>query len=300
MNSRGARNTIAVILVAIGIIALLQYPFGGSKSEAYAHTLQPSDAMREIRIESDSLALDVNFITSGSDAVRVEGKAGPKVIEQIESAKVENGVLKLRFKEKWRWGFFNFSGWNTKQVITISLTAETMESLESVTVNSDSGSVRVNGDLPPKAVITADSGSIRMGSLQGGDLTVKADSGSIQLDSFEGSSLSVTSDSGSIQAGKVHAKLKAVSDSGSVKIDRLTGVSEIKTDSGSIRIVKDDETGAVVTSDSGSVRITVPASFSGAYDLKSDSGSIHNPDPVGTSGQLIKVRTDSGSIRIIQ
>jgi len=300
--TRRARNTIAIILVAIGVMALFQNQYGGSKSEAYAHSLQLDNHMREICIVSDSLAVEVNFIThtGGSNSIRVEGKARPGIIEQIETARVENGTLNLRFKEKWRWGLFNFSGWNEKQVITVSLTDDAMKALESFKVVSDSGSVRVNGAAALEHVIESDSGSIRLGELQGGNLKVKSDSGSIKLDRYEGSSLSITSDSGSIHAGTVRATLKATSDSGSITIDRLTGASELKSDSGSIRIVKDDDTGANVSNDSGSVRITVPASYSGSYDLKSDSGSIRNPDPIGTSGELIKVRTDSGSIRIVK
>jgi len=302
MNTRGTRNTIAIILVVIGVIALFQIQFGGTKSQTYAHSLQIDERLRELRITSDSLAIEVNFVTQsgGSNSVRVEGKARPEIIELIETASVENGTLNLRFKEKkWRWGLFNFSGWNEKQVITVSLTDDAMASLESFRVASDSGSVRVNGAAAQEHAIESDSGSIRLGELRGGHLTVKSDSGSIKLERYEGSSLSIASDSGSIHAGTVRAKLKATSDSGSITVDRLTGASELKSDSGSIRIVKEDETGATISNDSGSVRVTVPTSYSGSYDLKSDSGSIRNPDPVGTSGELIKVRTDSGSIRIM-
>jgi DUF4097 and DUF4098 domain-containing protein YvlB len=301
MNSRWARNTVAVILVAIGIIALFQNQFG-VKSKAYAHTLRLDDHMREISIVSDSLALEVHFIADGegSNSIQVEGRAKPEVINLIKAAQVENGKLNLRFKEKWRWGLFNFSGWNEKQVITVSLTDEAMQSLELLKVTNDSGSVMVDGAEALESVIQSDSGSIRLGAMQGDTLTVKSDSGSIKLDSYAGSSLSIASDSGSIHTGTVRADLKASTDSGSITIGQLTGASEVKSDSGSIRIVKDDETGADISNDSGSVRITIPASYSGSYDLKSDSGSIRHPDPVGTSGELIKVRTDSGSIRIVQ
>ncbi len=302
MNSRWARNTIAIILVAIGILALIQNQSGSNKSKAYDHTLRLDDHMQEISIVSDSLALEVHFVVdgNGSNAIRVEGKARPGVIESIQAAQVTNGKLNLHFKEKWRWSLFSFSGWNEKQVITVSMTEEAMQSLGLLKVTSDSGSVKVDGAAALESIIESDSGSIRLGALQGDALSVKSDSGSIKLDSYEGTSLSIRSDSGSIHTRTVRAELKASSDSGSITIDQLTGASEVKSDSGSIRIVKVDETGAVVSNDSGSVRITIPASYSGSYDLKSDSGSIRNPDPVGTSGELIKVRTDSGSIRIVQ
>ena len=302
MNSRWARNAIAIILVAIGILALFQNQSDGMKSKAYDHTIRLDDHMQEIAIVSNSLALEVHFVADGNanNSIRIEGKARSEVIDSIKTAKVENGKLNLPFKEKWRWSLFSFSGWNEKQVITVSMTDEAMQSLGLLKVTSDSGSVMVDGAAAVESVIESDSGSIRLGDLQGEALAVKSDSGSIKLGSFIGTDLSIRSDSGSIHTGTVRATLKASSDSGSITIDQLTGASEVKSDSGSIRIVKDDETGAVVSNDSGSVRITIPASYSGSYDLKSDSGSIRNPDPVGTSGELIKVRTDSGSIRIVQ
>lgn len=288
--------------MAIGVIALFQYQFGGVKSKEYAHTLKLDNNMHELSIATDSLGLEVDFIpsTDGSNSIHIEGKAKPEVIDQIKNARVENGKLNLRLKEKWHFNFFDFSGWNDKQVVTVTLTDEAMKSLESLKLNSDSGSVRVNGAKAANSSIEADSGSIKVGSFEGGTLSLKSDSGSIKLDSFTGSSLALQSDSGSIHAGTVLAEVKVSSDSGSITIDHLTGKIVAKSDSGSIRIVKDDGTGADVKSDSGSVRIGVPASYSGSYDLKSDSGSIHHPDPVGTSGELIKVRTDSGSIRINQ
>jgi hypothetical protein len=300
--NRKTRNTVGVILVVLGAIALLQYTVGDEKSEAYAHTVPLGDQVREIRIDSNSLALDINFVASadGDNTVRIEGQAAPEIAGRIKSAEVENGVLHLQFKESWRWrfGLFNLHKWNEKQTVTVSLTDEAMASLESFKVNADSGSVMVNGAAVRESVIETDSGSIRIGSLRGDAATVKSDSGAIRLERFEGGSLSLRSDSGSIHAGAVTASLNARSDSGSITIDHLNGVGEIESNSGPVRVVKDDDSGMDVSSDSGSVRITVPASYSGSYDLKTDSGSIHHPDPVGTSGETIKVRTDSGNIRI--
>lgn len=300
--SRWARTIVGIILVAVGIFALVKYAFGYEWREAYEHTVPLGDQVREIRIENDNLALDIDFAASEDNVVRIEGKAAPGIVKQIRSAEVENGVLHLRFKDqgRWGWSFFPDFRWGEKQSITISLTEEALESFETFKVSSDAGSVRVDGAKAHDIVIGSDSGSIRLGSLQGGTLTVKSDAGAIRLDSYEGKSLALRSESGSIHADSIHAGVTAVSDSGSITINHLKGASNIETDSGPIRIVKGDEMGAVVSSDSGSVRITVPASYSGSYDLKSDSGLIRYPDAVGTSGEVIKVRTESGSIRIEQ
>ena len=302
--NRGTRIAAGAILVAIGIAALLNYTVRDEKVTSYTHTIPLGEPLREIRIDSDELAVDVTFVASasGEGAVRIGGKAASGIVERLQSVRVENGVLHLQFKEPWRWrlNFFDFGALNEKQTVTVEMTDEALAALESFKASSDSGSLHINGAAARESNIVSDSGAIRIDSLRGEDVTVKSDSGSIRLERFEGGSLSLRSDSGSIHAGTVIASLKAVSDSGSITIDHLTGTGEFRSDSDSIRVVKDDDTGLVATSDSGSVRIKVPDSFNGTYDLSSDSGSIRHPDPAGTSGEVIKVRTDSGSIRIEQ
>ncbi|GLX69697.1 DUF4097 family beta strand repeat-containing protein [Paenibacillus glycanilyticus] len=302
MKRRWARNTIGVILVAIGIMALLQYQFGGAKSKEYDYTLKLEDQLQELSIINNSLGLDINFVpsTDGSNSIRFEGKAKQEIIDQIKSARVQNGQLNIRLKDKWHFTFFDFSGWNDKQLVTVTLTEEAMRSLDTFKLISDSGSIKVNGAKAANGVVASDSGSVKLDSFEGSTLSLKSDSGSIKLDSFTGNSLSIHSDSGSIHAGTVAAELNATSDSGSITVDHLSGKAVVRSDSGSIRIVKDDTTGADVNSDSGSVKIQIPVTYSGMYDLDSDSGSIHKPDQQGTSGEIIKVRTDSGSIRISQ
>ena len=300
--NRMARTIVGVILVAVGAIALLQYSTFG-KHEFYDHAVRLDDPVREIRIDSDSLALDIRFVSSADEnIVRIEGKAGTEVVKRIRSARAEGGVLRLQFKDRRWWSFnlFDFNRLNEKQTVTVSLTDEAMAALESFRVNVDSGSVRIHDAAVREGVVESDSGSIRIGRMQSDALTVKSDAGSIRLDRFEGGKLSLRSDSGSIHADAVSAGLNVVSGAGSIMINHLNGYGEIRTDSGSVRIVKDDDTGLDVSTDSGSVRITVPASYRGSYDLDSDSGAIRHPDPVGASGEVIKVRTDSGSIRIEQ
>ena len=302
--NRSARITAGIILVVIGIAALLHYTIGKGKSEYYEHTVPLGDEVREIRIDGGNLDLNVRFMTiaSGDNAVRIEGKASSRIANRIQSATIENGVLHLQFNESWRWqwGFSILQGMSGKQTITIELTDEAMQALGAFRASVESGSLHVNGAAARESVITSDSGSIRIDTLRSDIATVQTDSGSIRLERFEGGKLSLRSDSGSIRAETVSASLNAASDSGSIRIGHLAGYGAVKTDSGSVHIVKDDGSGLDITSDSGSVRITVPAAFSGIYDLRSNSGAISHPDRSGTSGEVIRVRTDSGSIQIEQ
>ncbi|WP_244226688.1 DUF4097 family beta strand repeat-containing protein [Paenibacillus protaetiae] len=142
------RWVVGVILVLIGVVALLQNQFGGTKSKEYDHTLRFDGNLQELAVATDSLGLQVDFVksTDGSNSIHLAGKAKQEIIDQINAAKVENGRLNLRLKEKWHFGLFDFSGFNDKQIMTVSLTDEAMQSLETLKLVSDSGSVRVAGE----------------------------------------------------------------------------------------------------------------------------------------------------------
>ena len=302
--NRGLRITAGVILVAVGVAALMFYAFGGKKYESLNHMMPLGNQVREIRVDGGSGSIEIRFVESGdgNNTVRIDGEASPAVAKRIGSAEVRDGVLHLDFREDRRfdWFFHGVRGWNEEMSITFSLTDDAMAALDAFRAGADSGMLTVDGVAARESVFESDSGSIRIDNLTGGAATVKSDSGSIRLGRFEGGSLTLQSDSGSIMAETVRAGLKAESDTGSIRINRLTGAGEIRTDSGSIRVVKADDTGLDAVSDSGSVHITVPASYGGGYDLASDTGSIRHPEPAGASNEVIRVRTDSGSILIEQ
>lgn len=299
------RKFVGFILVMVGILVFVQYQFGGSrKSVDYDRTWTfDNKELQELKIATDSMGLDVKFVksTDGSNSVRIVGRAKEDIVDTIKSTELEGGELDIDLNGKWHIGFPSFSDFKSShQAITVTLTDEAARALETLNISGDSSSLSVTGASALNGSIKSDSGSIRLENYEGKALSVKSDSGSIKLNDYQGDTLSLKSDSGSIRAENVRAEVKAASDSGSITIGRLNGTAELSSDSGHIELVKEDSTGANVKSDSGSVRIEVPASYGGTYDLKSDSGSIREPDQHGTSSEVIKVRTDSGSIRVEQ
>lgn len=298
------RRFIGVVIVLIGVVALFQYQFGGNggKSVEYDQTWNfEASELHELIIDSDSMGLDVKFVKSTDDtnSVRIAGQAKEDIVDKVKRTDLEDGQLNIDLNGKWHIGFFNFSDFRSSdQTVTVTLTDEAVKALETLNLSSDSGSLKVADAVAVNGSVHSDSGSIKIEGYQGDALSVKSDSGSIKVDDLEGSTLSLRADSGSIRLANARAALTASSDSGSITIEHLSGKADVQSDSGSIRLDKDDDTGADVESDSGSVKITVPASYGGTYDLKSDSGSIHEPDQRGTSSEVIKVRTDSGSIRV--
>ncbi|MBD3920428.1 DUF4097 family beta strand repeat protein [Paenibacillus sp. PR3] len=299
------RKFVGFILVMVGILVFVQYQFGGSrKSEDYDRTWTfDNKEMHELKIATDSMGLDVKFVksTDGSNSVRIAGRAKEDIVDKIKSTELEGGQLDIDLNGKWHIGFPSFSDFrSSNQIVTVTLTDEAAKALETLNISGDSSSLSVTGASALNGSIKSDSGSIRLENYEGKALSVRSDSGSIKLNDYQGDTLSMKSDSGSIRAENVRSEVKASSDSGSITIERLQGTAELSSDSGHIELVKEDSTGANVKSDSGSVRIEVPVSYGGTYDLKSDSGSIRKPDQHGTSSEVIKVRTDSGSIRVEQ
>lgn len=292
--------TIAIGLILIGLGGAAYYKFHFSDPlTAHSQTWTFGEGeLRTLEIDGDAKSLDVRFVESadGSNTVTLNGEEEKEVIDRLSDVTVQDGKLKLDLDAKGRWFNLDFDFASHKQTIVVALSG--VGKLDQVTVKSDSGSVTVDGPQAQKVELRSDSGSLRASNIDAGTVELKADSGSVKLSAVQAEQLKVKTDSGSIQADGVTADATTSSDSGSVRIASLTGSASIKTDSGSVRLSKTDTSSADVSTDSGSVRVEVPAAFAGRYDLRSDSGSIHSPDSPGRTNDTIKVRTDSGSIRV--
>ncbi|MFD2331315.1 DUF4097 domain-containing protein [Cohnella sp. GCM10020058] len=292
--------TIAIGLVLIGLGGAAYYKFHFAEpltAHSQAWTFDEG-ALRALEIDGEAKSLDVRFVasTDGKNSVSLNGEEEQEVIDRLSDATVQDGKLKLDLNAKNRWFNLNFDFGSHKQTIVVALSGTGR--LDDVTIKSDAGSVVVDGPQAQQVVIRSDSGSLRISNIAASSIDLKSDSGSVKLSAVQAEQLKVKTDSGSIQADSVKADATVSSDSGSVKIASLTGSVSIKTDSGSVRLSKTDTASADVSSDSGSVRVELPAAFAGHYDLRSDSGSIHAPESPGQTADTIKVRTDSGSIRV--
>ncbi|MDG0811687.1 DUF4097 family beta strand repeat-containing protein [Cohnella rhizosphaerae] len=292
--------TIAIGLILIGLGGAAYYKFHFSDPlTAHSQTWTFGEGeLRTLEIGGEAKSLDVRFVESadGKNTVTLDGEEEKEVINRLSDVTVQDGKLKLDLDAKNKWFSLNFDFSSHKQTIVVALSGS--GKLDEVTVRSDSGSVTVDGTQAQMVEIRSDSGSLRASNIEAGTVDLKSDSGSVKLSAVQAEQLKVKTDSGSIQADGVTADTTASSDSGSVRFAALKGPAAIKTDSGSVRLFKTDTSSADVSTDSGSVRVEVPADFAGHYDLRSDSGSIRSPDSPGRTNDTIKVRTDSGSIRV--
>lgn len=277
---------IGVILIAIGLYGIW---FGGwnfgKKLTTYEHkwTLE-SREVTSLSVLSD-YRVEMKFKKSddGRNTIYVEGKAPERTIRELKAANPEQGELVIDLRQKgssfWKpWNFITNFG-STKQSVVVSLADE--ETLESLRANSDSGSF----ELKDAAVNTID---------------ITLDSGSLELDNVMADRLKANLDSGSFKGEHITANIEAEVDSGSVRLKHVSGKVKVSADSGSVKIYKDDNSVTDIDADSGSVYVEVPSSFAGLYDLRADSGSIKAPESKRQTTDVVKVRADSGSIRIEQ
>ncbi len=281
MMKRRLYTAFGLILIAIGCAALF-YLYSGTTSEDYRHEwkLGPGE-LRELAIRSRSQGLNVEFEAAGqgADSIVMEGKAEPETVKRLSEAQIRDGRLELDLDPRESFRFFDWGSWNERHHVTVRLSDP--ETLEKLQLRADSGSIRLTGASAGSAELSTDSGSIRIQNYKGGRLVLK-------------------SDSGSVEAERIEAELAVSSDSGSIRVQQLTGESTLSSDSGSIQLRKADTSSAEIHSDSGSVKVYLPAAFDGFYELQSDTGSIRAPEQKGISPEVIKVKTDTGSIRIEQ
>ena len=153
-----------------------------------------------------------------------------------------------------------------------------------VDVNNDSGSLTLTG-LAGAISAHADSGRISLTDFRGSQATLGADSGMIEINGTTGAALDLRASSGAVRAeGLKGGKVTAEVDSGSLRADFSTPPSLVD-----------------ISVDSGSVHLGLPTTVAYNLDTKASSGSDnvdHAIESDTRSPNLIKVRTDSGSISI--
>lgn len=274
---------LALILIGVGGATVYGFKFDKELPDYRQQWTFGSNELRNLSVALNSSSAAVDFVpsTDGSNSILIEGKAEQKVIDRLKQAKIVDGSLKLDLDEKGTWFNFSLDFRSDKQHITVALTDQAAQALDSVLIDSDWGALTANGIKARNTTISNDAGSIHVSGIEGDQVTIK-------------------SDAGSIHASNIKGALKVSSDTGSISIDHLTGTASIASDTGSIKLTKDDPSGADIKSDTGSVRVQLPTTFGGTFDLRSDTGSIHAPESKGTSGEIVKVRTDTGSIRITE
>ncbi|WP_182303134.1 DUF4097 family beta strand repeat-containing protein [Cohnella cholangitidis] len=278
----------AFCLILIGAAGALSYDWNSHDKNLHAFektwTFSPTE-LRNLDIESDyDVVVTFTKSSDGQNSIQLNGRGTEKMIEKAKSTEITNQSLELdltRTPKKYI-NFFDFSFAEAKEELVISVTDDTL--LESLKIELDSGNIDIT-DAALARISEAD---------------LSADSGNVYLNRFKSDKLNIDVDSGNINGSEVTASVSASADSGNIKLEKMTGPSNLSVDSGSIKLYKLDTANTDITADSGNVYVQVPSHFAGFYDLKVDSGNIKAPESTRQTTDYVKVRADSGNIKIEQ
>jgi DUF4097 and DUF4098 domain-containing protein YvlB len=278
----------AACLIVIGIAGVLTVGWESDKGDLpeFEKTWTfPAADLRNLDIESD-YNVNVTFVksTDGQNSIQLKGQGTEKTIEKVLATSVSNQslILDLTRSPKKYINFFDFSFETVKEEFVISVTDDAL--LDSLKIEVDSGNINIK-----------DAALIPIAKAE-----LSADSGNLGLDRFKSDFLDAEVDSGNINGNHVTADIKASADSGNIKLENTTGRTVLSVDSGNVRLYKLDSADTDISADSGNVYVQVPSSFAGFYDLKADSGTTNSPESKRETKDYVKVRVDSGNIKIEQ
>lgn len=138
---------------------------------------------------------------------------------------------------------------------------------------------------------------LRIRQMKADHAVFKTTSGQVKLDGYKGESLNIQTGSGDIEAFKARGKVEAVSEGGNIKLIDMEGNPDVQTNSGNVQLSGDLSLASVQTV-SGNITIAIPAGYESRYDLQTNTGKIRAPRSITSSSNYIKVKTNSGNIRI--
>lgn len=295
----------AILLILIGAAGVVAFDYKLSEdTPAYSKTWTIEQGDLEQLLYDNDRATTVRFepATDGKTTVTLSGKMYQKQIDALQAIQAEKGVLDIDVPhDRFRLMEINFDLWNSnRQELIVKLANP--DALNLISLYSSSGSMKVSGAAADKISIAAGSGSMKLEDVKGDTVQIKAGSGSITLEDVKGGQILIDSGSGSVTGKKITGPSKITTGSGSVRLSDMNGPSSVDAGSGSVRFAQSATSTDSVTIEtgSGSVKVTPSAQFQGLYDLRSESGSVKAPDSKAASTEIIKVRSGSGSIRIIQ
>lgn len=295
MNTR-KWTLLSVVLIMIGFVGMAYEGFQFSEKLPRYEQQWSFDSLQQLQVKSNS-NVDLKFIDSedGSNYIQVSGNMKQGLVDRLKAFKPSGPKVELDLSNQEILSFFNIEFQSTKQEIIVALSdAELMESLQ-VELSHSNGTF--SGLQADQIKLTAQSGNLRLDSVSVGQLEMKTVSGNITLSALDGSA-SLKVGSGNITANSIQGDLQVDSTSGNVTIRDFQGSGVFKAASGNVKLEdqRSDQLDIMVTS--GNVALSLDQGFKGVYDLKAISGTIKAPDSPLETTDVIKIRANSGNIRI--
>lgn len=273
----------ASVLIIIGLIGFSFNKFDLGNVDKISFEKEwtfNAQTLKNFTIEGNSENLEVKFVESSSDmgSIELEGKFSQKVMDRITETTVSDDSFHLDLTTGFEFHLLSLDFTNTKTYITVALPNN--DKLDNLNVNISSGNMKIDNILANNASISTASGNLTVNNALAQELTLKTVSGNINAQEITSSNLNANVSSGNI------------------KLTDISGELTAKATSGNITISQKEIGNADVKASSGNVIFNVAKGFSGFYDLQSTSGSIKAPDSIGTTTDKIKIRVQSGNIRV--
>lgn len=160
---------------------------------------------------------------------------------------------------------------------------------DAVDVSSDFGLIWFEDGQAGSLLADTNSGEVKLTDLAvSGDLTAHSDFGSLTLERVGAEAYDLSTNSGEITVNGASRSVKAHSDFGNVVVTNGEAVTlDLKTNSGSVTFSGSLGDGPhTLSSDFGSVTLSLPEGAALTFDLQTDFGKIRSAFPITTHGDL--------------
>lgn len=306
-----------LILVIVGVIGMSsnKFNFGDDLTEYHQKWNLDTDTLSHLVINSE-YDTDIEFVhsTDGTQSIEIQGALEDNTIEQLEQIRMENGKLEINMVDD-SIHFINVSFRSHKVQLTVSLPKENPLTDVNVDFNSSNGKVSnltaqnidlatSSGNLTIQSII-ADQLKVDLHSGNGkvSNITVKnvdlaTNSGNLTLQSITAQQLHLDLHSGNLIGTDIQSDTIATVGSGDTKFINYSGIGNFSAQSGNIKLVQKGPSSLELSSKSGNVTVTPDPNFKGSFDLNTKSGNVNSSESLRESNDLIKVRTNSGNIKV--
>ena len=308
---------ILVVCIIIGVILLAAGGVVLGLAIKNHQTVEPTET-HTYTLEGD--ITNINVDVSIAKVKFVASEEGKKEVVCVDSEKryhtaaVENGTLNIKYVDasKWYEGVFSF---NSELSVTIYIPAGEYDTLRceastgsieipadftfnSANIEVSTGAVLINSNIKGALNVTASTGAVYVKDLSAKSLNAKASTGAVRIENVtvEDGAVVETSTGKSEMSNLTAKSLNVNASTGNVTLSN-TVIAEaivIETSTGNVRFNDSDGASIKVTTDTGDVEGTVLTSK--IFYAKSDTGRIDVP--IGTSGGVFEIKTDTGDISL--
>lgn len=282
MNTKVFRLAIiGLILVVIGFLGMSsnKFDFGDKLTEYHKTWTVDNDTLSHLILNSD-YTTDVEFVqsTDGTQSIELTGQFEDEVISQLNQIQPQNGKFQINMIDD-SIHFINISF--KSQTATLIVSLPDLNQLQEVGIH-----------------FTSSNGSVT--NLTAKDVEITLKSGNLVLKSIVTDQLRVETNSGNLSGSNIQGNAQISIKSGNINITNYSGEGTFKSNSGNIKLTQKGPSSLDLSAKSGNVTIVADPNFKGFYDLDANSGNVSSPESLRISNDLIKVRTNSGNIKITQ